>query len=68
MFEGVISDIDFPPIEALANCSHVAMVIIVPAFAKGEESEEETVSAIVVGGETTGTKNMGEGIDEESAV
>lgn len=44
------------------------MVIIVPAFAKGEESEEETVSAIVVGGETTGTKNMGEGIDEESAV
>jgi len=40
----------------------------VPAFAKGKESEEETVSAIVVGGKATGTKNMGEGIDEESAV
>ena len=39
-----------------------------PTFAEGEESKEEAVSAIVVGGEATGTKNMGEGIDEESAV
>src|SRR5256885_15549504 len=44
-FERVISDVNFPPEEALTGAGHVMVMIIVPAFAEGHESEEPVVAA-----------------------
>ena len=51
--QGVVGDIDFPPIEALARRSHKVMMVVVPAFAEREQGEEPVVAAGVRGLVTT---------------
>ena len=48
-FERVVSDVDFPPEEALPSAGHVMVMIVVPAFAEGHESKEPVVAAGVRG-------------------
>ncbi len=44
------------------------VVIVVPAFAEGDEREEPVVAARVCGGESSFTKHMSKGIDREDTV
>src|SRR5256885_2021136 len=67
-FEGVVSDVDFPPEEALAGAGHVMVMIVVPAFAEGHESEEPVVAAGVRGLVTARTEKMRERIDGEGVM
>ena len=59
-FERVISDVDFPPEEALTGAGHVMVMIVVPAFAEGHESKEPVVAAGVRGLVTARTEKMRE--------
>src|SRR5712692_6076407 len=47
--QGVISDVDLPPEEALARRSHKVMMVVVPAFAEREQGEEPVVAAGIAG-------------------
>ena len=49
----VVSDVDFPPEEALASAGHVMVMIVVPALAEGHEGENPVVAAGVCGLVTT---------------
>src|SRR5258708_25008566 len=40
----VVGDVNFPPEEALARGSHKVMMVVVPAFAQGEQSEQPIVA------------------------
>jgi hypothetical protein len=47
-FQQIIRDVNFPPVKTLARRGHVAMMIVVPAFAKRDERENQTVAAVVI--------------------
>lgn len=64
----IVGHIDLPPFQSLARTRHVLMVIVVPAFAEGNESEQEIVAAIILGLESPRAPQMGQGIDRERAV
>src|SRR5258705_2962806 len=48
-FQGVKGEIDFPPIKTLAGGGHEVVMIVVPAFAEGDQGERPRVLAGVVG-------------------
>ncbi len=62
-FQGVIGDVDFPPVEALRGGHHVVVMIVVPAFAQGDEGQQEAVAAVVIGLEASFSEEMGQGVD-----
>ena len=66
--EKIVSDVDFPPVEALPRRGHAEVVIIVPTFAEGNEREQETVAAFVLGIVPAAAEGVGEGIDAKCAV
>ena len=49
-FQRVEGDVHFPPVKALARAGHVVVMIVVPAFAEGDEREHPVVLAGVCGG------------------
>jgi hypothetical protein len=55
-----IGRVILPPIETLANGPGMEVVVVVPAFAEGEDGEEPVVSAVVRGGESARADTMGE--------
>jgi len=67
-FEGVEGDVDFPPVESLTRTGHVVVMVVVPAFAEGDEGEQPVVFAGVCGGETAIAEDVRERIDGEGAV
>ena len=44
------------------------MVVVVPAFSKGEEGDQRAVAAVVRGGKMPTPKTMGQGIDGKSCM
>src|SRR6266576_3486867 len=64
----VVGDINLPPEEALARRSHKVMMVIVPALAEGEESQEPIVAAGVRGFVAARTKEVRERIDGEGVM
>ena len=67
-FQQVIGDVNFPPIKTLTRGAHVTVMIIVPAFAEGDEREDETVAAGVIGFVSALAQQMRERIDARSRV
>src|SRR5258708_29389435 len=67
-FQGVKGEIDFPPIKTLAGRGHEVVMIVVPAFAEGDQGEQPVVLAGVGGPETGSSENVRERIDGEGAV
>ena len=67
-FEAVVGEVDLPPVEALAGAAHVAVVVVVPAFAEGDEGKPEIVATLVGGFEALFAPDVGEAVDEKSAV
>ena len=61
--EEVIGNVNFPPIKALADGVHVAVVIIMPAFTERNHRENQAVTAVVAGVVPAATEQMGHGIN-----
>src|SRR5882724_6695976 len=66
--EKVVSDVEFPPIKTLARRGHVAVVIVMPAFAKRDDRENEAVARIVVRLEAALAHQVGHRVDAGRAV
>src|SRR5690606_31074203 len=60
--------VDLPPIKSLPRRRLELMVIIMPAFAQGDEGQEEAVAAFIVGDEPFSAEDMSQGIDRASAM
>src|ERR1700741_2409773 len=66
--QGVIGDVDFPPVEALARGSHEVVMVVVPTFAESDEREEPIVFAGVGGREAALAEDVRERIDGEGTM
>jgi len=66
--QAVVGEIDLPPIKTLAGGGHEVVMIVVPAFAEGDEREQPVVLAGVVCRETAVAENVRKRIDGERAV
>ena len=67
-FEGVVRDVDLPPVEALALRARVSVVVVMPSLAKGDDREEEAVLAVVARLEASLSEHVSEGVNAEGAV
>src|SRR5258706_3507652 len=67
-FEGVEGEIDLPPIKTLAGGGHEGVMIVLPAFAEGDQGEQPVVFAGVGGWGTAIAGNGRKGIDSERTV
>ena|ERR1700730_4689818 len=67
-FQGVVGDVHFPPEKSLASGSHKVVMVIVPAFAEGQQGEEPVVLAGVGGLIATRAEQMRKRIDGEGVV
>jgi len=66
--QGVIGNVDFPPVEALARGSHEVVMVVVPTLAESDEREEPIVFAGVGGREAALAEDVRERIDGEGTV
>ena len=64
----VVGGVDLVGEEALACGVRKAVVIIVPAFAEGDQGEKEVIARVVTGVEAAFSPDMCEGIDEQGAM
>ena len=62
-FEQVVGDVNFPPVKALARGVHVAVMIVVPAFAERDQRENKAVAAVVLGFVTAFAEQVRQRID-----
>src|SRR5271170_2353160 len=67
-FQAVEGHVNFPPVESLAGTGHEVVVVVVPAFAESDQSEEPAVFAGVRGGETAPAEEVRERVDGEGAM
>jgi hypothetical protein len=63
-----VGDINLPPVEPLTLGARIAVVVVVPPFAEGDDREEEAVLAVVARLEASLTEYMREGVDAECSV
>src|SRR6185437_1002950 len=61
-------DVEFPPIKTLAHRRGVMMVIVVPAFAQGDDGQPHIVAAGVAGLVAPAPEYMRQGVDGVGAV
>src|SRR5690349_25054624 len=66
--QAVVGEIDFPPVKTLAGGGHEVMMIVVPAFAKGNQRQQPVVFAGVRGGKTALSDDVRKRIDRDGAV
>src|SRR5690606_26229725 len=63
--EGTIAQVELPPVEALVGAALVGMMVVVPAFAQGQEREEWIVAARVAALIAAPAEDVGKGVDGE---
>src|SRR6266853_5301588 len=63
--QGVVSNVNLPPEEALTRRSHEVVMIVVPAFSECEQGEEPIVAAGISGFVAARTEEVRERIDGE---
>jgi hypothetical protein len=64
----VVSDVDLPPVEALARRGHEVMMVVVPAFAERQQRQQPVVLAGVGGFIAPRTEEVRERIDRKRIV
>ena len=57
------TDIELPPFVAVGGCSLVGMMVVVPAFAVGDQTDQPVVAAVVLGLVVSVSPDMGHGVD-----
>ena len=60
--------IDLPPAQAMARGAGMRVVIVVPAFAEGEQRDEEIVGGVVAGRPALRAPEMGGGVHQPGGV
>src|SRR5271170_7518178 len=66
--DAVVVDIKLVPGEAVARADRVGMVVVVPAFAAGEESDPPVIAGVVLGLEAALAPEVRRGVDEPGGV
>ena len=66
--EHIESRINFPPANTLTGARHVAVMIVVPAFAESDERKKEIVPAVVTGFKSAGSPDVRQRIDRKCSV
>src|SRR5580700_3879651 len=61
--EQIVGNVYLPPVKALARGAHKAVMVVVPAFAEGDEREDQAVAAVVPGLVTSFAEQVRKGID-----
>ena len=64
----VVVNIELIPLEAMARTDWMRMVVVVPAFAAGKQSDPPVVAGVVFGLEAAFAPEMCRGVDEPSGV
>ena len=47
-FEQIVGDVNFPPVKTLADGAHVAVMVVMPALAQGDQRQNQAVPAVVL--------------------
>ena len=66
--DAVVVDVELVPGEAVARADGVGVVVVVPAFAAGEQSDPPVVAGVVLGFEAARAPEVGGGVDEPGGV
>jgi hypothetical protein len=66
--DAVVVDVELVPGETVARADGVGVVVVVPAFAAGEESDPPVVAGVVLGFEAALAPEVGGGVDEPGGV
>jgi hypothetical protein len=66
--DAVVVDVELVPGEAVAGADRVGVVVVVPAFAAGEQGDPPGVARIVLGLEAARADQVGGGVDQPGGV
>jgi hypothetical protein len=66
--DAVVVDVELVPFEAVAGADGMGVVVVVPAFAAGEESDPPVIAGVVLGLEAALAPEVGGGVDEPGGV
>ena len=66
--DAVVVDVELVPDEAVARGDGVGVMVVVPAFAAGEQGNPPGVAGIVLGFEAAGADEVGGGVDQPGGV
>src|SRR6266850_4293390 len=56
-------EVELPPFEAVAGGGGEGVVVVVPAFAEGEDAEDRVVAAFIGGSVGAGSPDVADGVD-----
>ena len=62
--DAVVVDVKLIPLEAVTRADGVSVVVVVPTFAAGEQSDPPVVAGVVLGLEAALAPEVGGGVDE----
>ena len=63
-----IAEVDFPPSKALSGTDRVAMMVVVPSFAHGQQAQNPVVAAFIINLEPPLAEHVRNRIDAEGHV
>ena len=66
--DAVVVDVELVPLEAVARADRMGVVVVVPAFAAGEQSDPPVVAGVVLGFEAALAPEVSGGVDEPGGV
>jgi hypothetical protein len=66
--DAVVVDVELVPGEAVAGADRVGVVVVVPAFAAGEQGDPPVVAGVVLGLEAALAPEVGGGVDQPGGV
>jgi hypothetical protein len=66
--DAVVVDVELVPLEAVARADRVGVMVVVPAFAAGEESDPPVIAGVVFGFEAALAPEVSGGVDQPSGV
>ena len=66
--DAVVVDVELVPGETVTCADGVGVVVVVPAFAAGEQSDPPVIAGVVLGLEAALAPEMGGGVDEPGGV
>ena len=66
--DAVVVDVDLVPGEAVAGADGVGVVVVVPAFAAGEQGDPPGVAGVVLGLKAARAEHVGGGVDQPGGV
>ena len=66
--DSVVVDVELVPLEAVACADRVGVMVVVPAFATGQQSNPPVVAGVVLGLEAPLPPQVGGGVDQPGSV